>query len=70
MVSAVHLSSGMNQNSRTQKWPDDVSKEMVGENVDEILVVVPEVTGTKFWYAAARPSEQLTHQIASPFGDW
>ena len=66
MVSAVHLSSCMNQYSPNQKWPDDVSKEIVGE----MLVVVPEVTGTKFWNAAARPGEQLTHQIASPFGDW
>jgi hypothetical protein len=55
--------------ARKQEQLDCLSKEIACE-VDEMLVVVSRATATNFWNTARPPVEQLTHNIAGPFGDW
>jgi NADP-dependent 3-hydroxy acid dehydrogenase YdfG len=56
--------------ARNQERIDNLSKEIAGETVDEMLVVVPGATATNFWNTAGPTVGQLPQKMASPFGDW
>ena len=49
---------------------DDLTKEIASENVDEMLVVMPEARTTNLWTTADPPVEYLPQELVSPFGDW
>jgi NADP-dependent 3-hydroxy acid dehydrogenase YdfG len=49
---------------------DDLAKEIASENVDEMLVVVPEARVTSFWNTIGPTVGQIPQIVASPFGDW
>jgi short-subunit dehydrogenase len=56
--------------AQKQERLDDLSKEIASENVDEMLVFMPEATAANFRNSASPTVGQLPQKMACPFGDW